>query len=199
MFDFGPAARQLTRLVRDVRDDQLTAPTPCPDYTLGDLLAHVHDFALAFTLAARKEQPPGGGGAPSGDVSRLPEDWRAAIATRLEDLVAAWRDEAAWEGTTTVAGVTMPAEDMAAVAVDEVVVHGWDVARASGQEIDVDDTSVAAAAAFAASMADPDRAEVRARIFGPVVPVPDDASPLDRLIGSTGRDPGWRSPEAATR
>lgn len=199
MFDLGPAARQLTRLVQGVRDDQLSAPTPCPDYTLGDLLEHVHGLALAFTLAARKEQPPAGDGAPSGAASRLPEDWRTAIATRLEDLVTAWREDAAWDGATSVAGVTMPATDMAAVAVDEVVVHGWDIARASGQEMEVDDTSLAVASAFVGAVSGPDQAAMRDGIFGPVVPVPDDAPPLDRLIGNTGRDPGWQPAEAATR
>ena len=199
MFDLGPATRQLTRLVQEVRDDQLTAPTPCPDYTLGDLLEHVHGLALAFTLAARKEQLQGVDSAPSGDASRLPEDWRTAIGTRLDELAAAWRDAAAWEGETTVAGVTMPAADMAAVAADEVVVHGWDVARSSGQGFEVDDASLAVANAFVGAVSGPDQAELRAGIFGPVVPVPDDASALDRLIGNTGRDPQWSSAETASR
>jgi uncharacterized protein (TIGR03086 family) len=197
MFDLGPATRQLTRLVRGVHDDQLTAPTPCPDYTLGDLLEHVHGLALAFTLAARKEQLPEVDTAPSGDASRLPQDWRTAIATRLADLAAAWQDEAAWQGMTSVAGVTMPAADMAAVAVDEVVVHGWDVARSSGQDFEVDEASLAVASAFVGAVSGPDQADMRSGIFGPVVAVAEDASPLDRLIGDTGRDPHWRSPETA--
>jgi uncharacterized protein (TIGR03086 family) len=198
MFDLGPAARQLTRIVEGVRDEQLTAPTPCPDYALGDLLEHVHGLALAFTMAARKQHLPVGDQPPSGDASRLPEDWRASIGRRLEELAAAWQDEAAWEGLATVAGVTMPAADMAAVAMDEVVVHGWDVARSSGQELEVDDASLAVASAFVGAVSGPEQAEVRAGIFGPVVPVPDDAPALDRLVGDTGRDPGWRASEAAT-
>ena len=56
MFDHRPAAAEMARLVNGVRDDQLGDPTPCPDYTLGDLLEHVHGLSLAFALAARKEQ-----------------------------------------------------------------------------------------------------------------------------------------------
>jgi len=199
MFDLGPAAQQLSRVVQGVRDEQLTAPTPCPDYTVGDLLEHVHGLALAFTMAARKEQLPGGDQAPEGNASRLPDEWRTAIASRLDDLAAAWRDESAWEGTATVAGVTMPGPDMAAVATDEVVVHGWDLARATDQRLEVDETSLAVASGFVAAMSGPEQAEARAGIFGPVVPVPDDASPLDRIVGGTGRDPAWRSSPAATR
>ena len=57
MHDLGPAAREMTRLVKGVRDDQLGDPTPCTTYTLGDLLQHVRGLAEAFTLAGRKEQP----------------------------------------------------------------------------------------------------------------------------------------------
>jgi len=199
MFDLGPAAQQLSRVVRGVRDEQLSAPTPCPDYTVGDLLEHVHGLALAFAMAARKEQLPTGDQPPAGDASRLPDDWRTAIPGRLDALGAAWRDDSAWEGLSTVAGVTMPASDMAAVAVDEVVVHGWDLAVATGQRLEVDETSLAVASGFVAAMSGPEQAEARAGIFGPVVPVPEDASPLDRIVGGTGRDPAWRSSQAATR
>lgn len=72
-------------------------------------LEHVHGLALAFVMAARKEELPLGDDAPAGDASRLPDDWRTAISTRLDGLAAAWRAEAAWEGTATVARVTMPA------------------------------------------------------------------------------------------
>lgn len=54
MVELGPAAEQLAALVRGVRDDQLAASTPCPDYTLGDLLDHVGRVALAFAAAAAK-------------------------------------------------------------------------------------------------------------------------------------------------
>jgi uncharacterized protein (TIGR03086 family) len=196
MFDLGPATRQLTRLVEEVRDDQLTAPTPCPDYSLGDLLDHVHGLALAFSAAARKEQLPVGDQAPAGDASQLPEDWRAAIGRRLEELAVAWRDETAWEGLTTVAGVTLPAADMAAVAMDEVVVHGWDVARASGQELFLEDDALTPAREFVAMMSGPGSEEARGQAFGPALPVPDGASALDQVIAGNGRNPAWPAGEA---
>ena len=68
MFDLGPASDDLVRLVRGVRDDQLGGPTPCADWSLADLLAHVHQFATVFTANARKVPP-----AP---VDGLPGDWR---------------------------------------------------------------------------------------------------------------------------
>ena len=55
LIDLRPAADRLAAIVRGVRDDQLDAPTPCPEYTVGDLLDHIGGLAKAFTWAATKE------------------------------------------------------------------------------------------------------------------------------------------------
>jgi uncharacterized protein (TIGR03086 family) len=191
MFDHRPAAAEMARLVNGVRDDQLGDPTPCPDYTLGDLLEHVHGLSLAFAMAARKEQLPPTDGPPRGTASRLPAGWRSSITERLEALVAAWEPASAWEGRATVAGVDMTAPETALVALDELVVHGWDVARASGQDYRADAASVAGTEQFVAAFSGPEMAQARQGLFGPVVTVPHDASALDRVIGLAGRDPGW--------
>src|SRR4029453_17477101 len=52
--DLGPSAERMAPLVKGVPEDQLGALTPCPAYTLGDLLDHVGGLALAFTGAATK-------------------------------------------------------------------------------------------------------------------------------------------------
>jgi uncharacterized protein (TIGR03083 family) len=52
MVDLGSAAAQMSRLLERVTDDQLTQPTPCPAYTLGDLIDHVSGLSQAFTAAA---------------------------------------------------------------------------------------------------------------------------------------------------
>jgi hypothetical protein len=68
------------------------------------------------------------------------------------------------------------------------------VARASGQPYEVDQPSLEAVHGFVAQFAAPEQAAIREGLFGPVVEVSDDAPLLDRVIGLTGRDPGW-SPE----
>lgn len=52
--DLEPATRQMADLVGGVPDQLLDAPTPCPGYSLGDLVDHVGGLTLAFTAAARK-------------------------------------------------------------------------------------------------------------------------------------------------
>lgn len=187
--DFGPATTAVAGIVAGVRDDQLGDRTPCPAMTVADLLDHVHGLSLAFTLAARKE-PISGGGAPEADGSRLPDGWRDEITTRLAALAGAWSDPAAYDGMTMAGPVEMPAEIAALVAIDEVVVHGWDLARATGQEYDPGDAAALAALGFAQSFQVPaDAAD--GGLFGPPIEVPDDAPALDRLAGATGRDPAW--------
>lgn len=189
--DLEPAAQRMAELVRDVPDELLDAPTPCPAYSLGDLLDHIGGAALAFTGAARKETGDATSQGPSGDASRLGEDWRERIPRDLAALADAWRAPDAWNGMTKAGGVELPGGVAGLVALDELVVHAWDVARATGQEYEPDQASLEAVHDFVAQFSEPGQEAARAGLFGPVVEVPDDAPMLDRVIGLTGRDPGW--------
>jgi uncharacterized protein (TIGR03086 family) len=188
--DLEPAARRLGALVRAVPDDALDGSTPCPDYRLGDLLEHVGGLAFAFRAAATKDFTGVTGAGPAGDASRLPPDWRERIPQDLVAMAEAWRDPEAWTGMTQAGGIDLPGEVAGLVALDELVVHGWDVARASGQPYDVEPAELEAVRGFVGPMADASP-EQRAGLFGPPVAVADDAPELDRLIGLTGRDPAW--------
>ena len=92
--DLGPAAQRLADLVTRVGDDELGKPTPCPAYTLGDLIEHVGGLALAFTAAANKDSGRYVYQTPSGDASRLGEGWRVRIPRDLAALARAWRERA---------------------------------------------------------------------------------------------------------
>jgi uncharacterized protein (TIGR03086 family) len=195
MLDLDPAARDVARLLEGVTDDQLTGPTPCPDYPVAALIDHLMGLSLAFTWAARKTAATGGPGDESGPgratAEHLHPDWRTLLPPRLGELAEAWRDPTAWEGTAEAGGVRMPAEVMGAVALDELVLHGWDLARATGQPYGCDPASTAAVLAFTSASAQPESAAAREGLFGPVVDVPDDAPAFDRALGFAGRDPGW--------
>jgi uncharacterized protein (TIGR03086 family) len=189
--DLAPAAERMADLVRTVGDDQLAAPTPCPDYRLGDLLDHIGGLSVAFAGAARKERGEATQAGPSGDASRLGADWRTRIPGALEELAAAWRDPGAWAGETHIAGFDSPAAEVAMVALDELVIHGWDVARALGRPYEPDAASLGAVHDFVSQFADPEARAAADGLFGPVVEVPEDAPLLDRVIGLAGRDPSW--------
>jgi uncharacterized protein (TIGR03086 family) len=182
VLDLGPAAEEMSALIAAVPDEMLGRPTPCPAYRLGDLIEHVGGLALAFAAAAAKERGPMTAAAPSGDAARLSEDWRTRIPRNLSAMAAAWRDPAAWTGMTQAGGAELPGEAAGLAGADELVVHAWDIARASGQELTADPAAVEAAHSFLATAGGP---------FGPVVAVPAGRPLLDQVIGLAGRDPDW--------
>jgi uncharacterized protein (TIGR03086 family) len=193
--DLGPAAREVSHLLDAVADAQLADRTPCGDTPVAGLLDHLMGLSLAFTWAARKSTATEGASKEPGrsraTADHLDPEWRALLPQRLDELAEAWRDPSAWEGMAEAGGVTMPAEVIATVALDELVLHGWDLARATGQPYACDPASTEAVLAFTTASTQPEQAAMREGLFGPVVEVPEDASDFDRALGFAGRDPAW--------
>jgi uncharacterized protein (TIGR03086 family) len=189
--DLGPAARRLADLVANVKDDALDRPTPCPAYKLGDLLEHAGGMALAFAAAGRKERNAYTEMAGAGDASRLGDDWRERIPRDLTALAQVWAEPAAWTGMTRIAGDDSPAAVVGLVLADELAVHGWDVARATGQAYACEPDILAAALRFLQMFASPDAPAGPEVAFGPARILLEEAPLLDRVVGMAGRDPGW--------
>jgi len=183
MLDLGPAARELARVAAEVGDDDLDRPTPCGDWRVRDLGGHLLAFAGHFIRVARHEEG-GAGGAPED----LPPDWRAVLDARLTELAAAWEEPSAWEGEGSAGGLTMPRAQLGVVAVEELVLHGWDLAQSVDAGFDVRDEDLAAVAEFVAQF-EHAPAEHRRGLYGPVVPASADTE-LDRVLALAGRDPG---------
>lgn len=179
--DLGPSARALAEQVAAIDDADLDRPTPCEGWTVRLLLGHLAGVPLAFAGAARKQPVP-----PDGDPV-LPEDWRVRIPADLATMVEAWAAPEAWEGMTEVGGVRLPGEVCGLVGLNELVVHGWDLHRATGRPWSVDEQTLAVLEAFLAGFEVPD--DVDDGPFGRPVAVPDGSTMLDRVVARTGRDP----------
>ncbi|WP_326752017.1 TIGR03086 family metal-binding protein [Streptomyces hirsutus] len=191
--DLGPQARIIARLAEGVTDAQLADGTPCPRYAVRHLLGHLAGLSVAFRDAGRKDLGVTTDTSPDTALPDLRPGWREGLPTALDELAEAWRDPRAWTGMTRAGGVDLPGEVAGAVVADELVVHGWDLARATGQDYAPDPAALEAAHTFLlAAAAEPGR-DGGEGIFGPVVPVPSDAPLLDRTVGLSGRDPGWTS------
>ena len=93
---------------------------------------------------------------------------------------------------TSAGGVEMPAADVAAVTLDELVLHGWDLARATGQPYEPGPARTSRRSCRSSRRSVPEQGVPG--LFGPAVPVPDDAPAFDRALGLSGRDPAWRAP-----
>ncbi|HEX2574873.1 MAG TPA: TIGR03086 family metal-binding protein [Aquihabitans sp.] len=184
--DLSSAASHLASLVERVPDDALDRPTPCEGYAVRDLLAHIGGLAVGFrTTAVKRPVPP----PAQGEDLRLDDGWRAQIPRDLQAMADAWAEPSAWEGMTEAGGVALPGEVAGLVGLGELVIHGWDLARATGGEA-YDGPELAAVLPMAEQFQElgPDGP------YGPRVAVSDDAPLLDRILGATGREPGWRLP-----
>ena len=88
--------------------------------------------------------------------------------------------------------VEMPGEIGGLVALDELVVHGWDLAVATGRHFTADDATLEAAKSFLAMFSGPGTEEMRGDGFGPELTVAASAPLLEQVLAMAGRDIHWR-------
>lgn len=188
--DLHAAADRMTRLLEAVPNDSMGAPTPCPDLPLGALIDHLGGFAKVFAASARKELGELTAQPPDPREDNLETSWRAGMAADLSALADAWDAPDAWEGMTQAGGRVLPGAMAGRIALDELVVHGWDIAQATGQRFDCEAVTLGEVEATVQQVRGGNDGDIPG-LFGPVVAVADDADALERVLGLTGRDPGW--------
>ncbi len=191
MIDPTPTTDRTRAVAAAVRDDQLDATTPMPGTSVRELLNHLLGLTVAFRDAARKIDGPTTSTPPAKVTDPLPDDWRALLDAQLIELAEAWQDDSAWQGMTKAGGVDLPGEVGGLVALDEVLIHGWDLARATGQPYQPTDAEADAVLPIVTPDPEDPEGHGRAGLFGPVVKVPDDAPAFDRVLGLAGRNPAW--------
>ncbi|MFG2669875.1 TIGR03086 family metal-binding protein [Streptomyces sp. NPDC048445] len=187
--DLAPAAQQIAGLLDAVDDNRLSAPTPCPGVTVSALLAHIGGLAAAFRDAAHKELGATTDTAPSVEEMVLADGWRGTLPQALDEMVTAWRSPEAWQGMTRAGSVDLPGEIAGMVALNELVLHGWDLARSTGQPFRAEEAHLDSTLALLADLGDNPPA---GSPFGPPVPVPQDTPLLDRAVARSGRRPDWQ-------
>lgn len=180
MIDLKPACSGTIELLRGFADEQLPNPTPCTEYTVGDLVEHLDVVALGFADVARNDG--GVATAPSGE--RRGDGWREDVVQHVRSLGEAWDDPAAWRGRTTATELDLPNELWGRIALTEVVVHGWDLARATDQSFDLPEETLRACLEHVTEFLPNAPVE---ELWGPAVEVPDDAPLIDQVVAATGR------------
>jgi uncharacterized protein (TIGR03086 family) len=182
------AAERFTEIVRNVKPDQLANPTPCTEFDVRRLVNHLLFWGPPLLGAAQKEAVPPPAESES-DVDLVREAWADDLVAHAERTAAAWGEPAAWTGMTYLGGpMELPAELVGGMVAGELVVHGWDLARATGQRPEWDEDLLRYIYDEVAANAEQGR---EMGVLGPEVPVPDTASTLDKLLGASGRDPKW--------
>ncbi len=184
--EMAAAAAETGRVVGGVRDDQLSAATPCTGWDLHALLNHI----ILWT-GYSAERRARGESVPEEMMNRdfvAEPGYAAAYAAQLDKAVAAWSDPAVWQRDLDVMGSPTPAADVAALLIAEMVLHGWDAAQASGQRYACPDDVAAVVHEAVRANADLFR---QYQGFADPVPVPASAPEFDRALALSGRDPGW--------
>lgn len=123
-----------------------------------------------------------------GDRQQLRPRWGERITAQLDELAQAWAEPDAWDGETVQGGIPVPVSMAGMFVLDELIVHGWELARATGQPFEAGEEDVQALIDFLESL--PPMEEAKG-FFDPPVPIADSAPAQDRLIALTGRDPSW--------
>jgi uncharacterized protein (TIGR03086 family) len=154
-----------------------SVPTPCTDWTARDLVEHVigfHEFLLLRPLGVHAHRPR--------------EDPAARWAATADALFATLAADGVLDRATELpgGGQSTPRQMVGALTTD-VLVHTWDLARATDGEPALDE-ELSADAYAAARGANIGR---DSGMVGPEVPVDDDADPATKLIALYGRDPSW--------
>jgi uncharacterized protein (TIGR03086 family) len=180
------AADAAARTVAQVEAGQLGLPTPCTDWDVRTLLNHLIVWT-SFSLEARAQGGSVSEELTERDVADEP-GFAAVYRAQLDRALAAWSDPAVWAGSLDVMGSATPAADVAALNLAEMVLHGWDLAAATGQRFQVSDAAAAAALQAVEANAELFR---QYKGFAEPVRLPAGASVLDQVLAASGRDPGW--------
>jgi len=174
-------AHQRAAAVAAGASGMLDRPTPCEKWDVRAVLNHLVGITWMFTLANQGEL------AGEGEGDLIGDDPSAALAAASEANLASWRAGGAFDGDRTYPFGTFPAPAAALVNLEEVVVHTWDLARATGQDPAVDPAIAQLVFDFCRSIPLDD---FRAHgAFGPEVTVPATAPVTSRLVALLGRAP----------
>jgi uncharacterized protein (TIGR03086 family) len=177
--DLERAFAATAAIVDDVPPDRRDAPSPCAEWTVTDVVEHLISGNLALARAL---------GPDLADAPEVAESLGPRFRSSADVLTAALARPDALAGTVAIPFGTVPVPVAVALRTIEALVHGWDVAVASGQDpsalpADVAETGIG----FSESMfASTDRTRLP---FAPAAPVAESAPPIDRLAALLGREP----------
>lgn len=179
------------RMIAAVRPDQWSNQSPCEQWTARDVVEHLVVMHGVMMGSVDRELSP----APSVivDPLRAFQSARADVEAVLDD------PDLAGIETHTPNGPMRAEQQIDEVVSDDLVLHGWDLARATGQDDAMHSEDVqrlwtittAIPPELMAKYRTPNAFGPGIEVFGPEVKIPDDAPLQDRLLGLIGRDPEW--------
>jgi uncharacterized protein (TIGR03086 family) len=170
-------------IVANVRPEQLDLPTPCAEFDVRTLLEHMIAGNDRFAVVA--------GGEPIDSRPVLGsfdgDDPTAAYCASADAVSAAFHDPEVMERRMQLPIGEVTGDAAVTIHTVETIVHGWDLAKATGQPSEIE--PALCAVAWEATRGIGDELRGAGRPFGPPVPMPPTASDTDRLVAWLGRQP----------
>jgi uncharacterized protein (TIGR03086 family) len=172
---------QTANLVAGLTPAELGARSPCADWDVRETLNHVLRATWMFTLVNQ------GKSADEDIRDIIGDDASLAVTAAAKENLASWRQPGAFEGDRSYVFGTFPATGAAMLNLEEVVVHNWDVAKATGRKLVIEPAMGQMIYDWVVSIP---LDEFRDHgDFGPEVAMPATAPIVDRLVGLLGRQP----------
>ncbi|MFJ2933107.1 TIGR03086 family metal-binding protein [Streptomyces sp. NPDC087219] len=179
------SAAEAARVTRGISPEQLAGPSGCTGWTVRELANHLVLYtAHGLEHRALRTQLPDELLAHDFTADA---DWPERYAAQLDRALAAWAKPEAWEGDVDLGGGnTMPAGEIAAMLVAELALHGWDLARATGQDFTLPEDTGAYLLDVVERYAEMYRAYEG---FAAPAPVEADSPAFTRALATSGRTP----------
>jgi len=164
-------------VIGNVRADQMDNATPCPEWTVRDLMSHTIGVVAGLGAAAA--------GAPRSEF-KLGDDPAAQFDEAATATIAAWRTPGVLEKMVDGGPGPMPGRVLAGINLLDTATHTWDIAKATGQDAQLPaDVATTALEVSKETI----RPEIRSGRFGPEIPAPAGAGPTEQLVAFLGRQP----------
>lgn len=176
------ALANTTRLVQGIGDEHWNRPTPCDKWDVRQLVTHTAGVMANFRNGAAGK--PVAGDPADFDLGTDPA---ATLAELSAENVAAWRDRGELDSTITLGENEFPGQVAININMLDAYVHGWDIAKATDQDADLDPEMCSALLAFAQQVVPATPRE--GDNFHAVVETGKEADVTDQLLAYLGRQP----------
>jgi uncharacterized protein (TIGR03086 family) len=182
---YARATEQVAALIKTVRPEQLTGPTPCAEFDVRALLSHIVGGTRRIAVVGEG----GDGLAVRPFADGVADDgWTAAYEEVRTRVLAAWESDARMTAPVRVPWGEVPGAAALSGYVMELVTHTWDLSEALGHPLELDPELAEFALATAHRVLPAERRDDSVP-FGSVQPAPEGADPYAQLAAWLGREP----------
>ena len=175
---------QTRPIVAAIEPDQYDLPTPCPEWDVRGLLNH-----LLGVFVMWEGLPAGAPDLTALSTQHINGEALAAYDRLAGAALTAWQADGVVENPVSFPGHDLPGPFAARMLLGDVVLHGWDLAQATGQDVEWNEEIATDLLEWHQQAQETFPPDLRAQVFGPDVQCADDADAMTQLVAVSGRNP----------